>query len=89
MIELFIDCVPRALDLFLEFCQLVFEPIGEGASFFREARDFVAVIKWVSVGFCDTFCNVGICRIKNYLMSEGNLVAWPEQIFSLHCQDNT
>ena len=84
MIELFIDCLPRALDLFLEFCQLVFEPIGEGASFFRESRDFVAVTKWVSVGFCDTFCNVGICRIKNYLMSEGNLIAWPEQFFSLH-----
>ena len=30
----------------------------------------------------DSFCYVGICRIKNYLMSEGNLIAWPEQ-FSL------
>ena len=31
----------------------------------------------------DTICYVGICRIKNYLMSEGKLVAWPEQFFSL------
>ena len=30
----------------------------------------------------DTFCYVAICRIKNYLMSEGNLIAWPGQ-FSL------
>ena len=29
----------------------------------------------------DTFCYVGICRIKNYLMSEGYLIAWPEQFF--------
>ena len=29
----------------------------------------------------DTFCYVGICRIKNYLMSEGNLIAWPGQFF--------
>ena len=32
--------------------------------------------------FFDTFCYVGICRIKDYLMSEGNLIAWPGQ-FSL------
>ena len=54
MIELFIACLPRALDLFLEFCQLVFESIGEGVSFLRGSRDFVAAIEWVSVGFCDT-----------------------------------
>ena len=54
MIEFFIACLPRALDLFLEFCQLVFESIGEGASFLRGSRDFVAAIEWVSVGFCDT-----------------------------------
>ena len=84
MIVLFIDCLPRALDLFLEFCQLVFEPIGEGASFLRESGHFIADTNWVSVGICGTFCYVGICRIKNYLMSEGNLIAWPEKFFSPH-----
>ena len=51
MIELFIYCLPRVLGLVLEICQLVFEPIGGGASFYRESRSFVAVNKWVSVGF--------------------------------------
>ena len=60
----------------------MFEPIGEGAGFYKESRCFVAVNKWVSVGFFDTFCYVGICRTKIYLMSEGNLIAWPEN-FSL------
>ena len=62
----------------------MFEPIGGGAGFYRESRSFVAVNKWVSVGFFDTFCYVGICRIKNYMMSEGNVIAWPEQFFSFH-----
>ena len=75
----------RVFWIVLEFCQLVFEPIGRGAGFYRESRRFVAVNKCVSVGFFDFFCYVGICRIKNYLMSEGNSIAWPEQIFSLHC----
>ena len=38
-----------------EFCQLVFESSGEGASFYKESKDFVAVIKWVSVGFLKLF----------------------------------
>ena len=55
MIELFIDCLPRVLGLVLEICQLVFEPSGEGASFHRESRSFVAVNKWMSVGFVILF----------------------------------
>ena len=55
MIELFIDCLSRVLGLVLEICQLVFEPSGEGASFYRESRGFIADNKWVSVGFLILF----------------------------------
>ena len=37
--------------LVLEFCQLVFESSGEGASFYEESKKFVALNRWVSVGF--------------------------------------
>ena len=55
VIELFIDCLPRVLGLVLEICQLVFDPSGEGASFYWESRSFIAVNKWVSVGFVILF----------------------------------
>ena len=54
MIELFIDCY-RVFWTCFEICQLVFESIGEGASFYEESKDLVAVDKWVSVGFLILF----------------------------------
>ena len=39
------------IGLVLGFCRLVFESSGEGASFYEESKEFVAVNRWVSVGF--------------------------------------
>ena len=68
----------------LEFCQLVFGWSGERASFYEESEGFVTVSRMGECWVVDSFCYVGICRIKNFLISEGNLFAWPEQFFSLH-----
>ena len=74
---LFTECI----GIVLEFSQLVFESSKEVARFCGESEEFVAINKRVSVAF-DTICYVGVCRIKNYLINEGILVAWPEH-FSL------
>ena len=54
------DCIvywlfTACIGLVFEFCQLVFESRREGASFRQASEDFVAVNKWVSVGFLILF----------------------------------
>ena len=58
MFELWLLCLLifyRVLWTCFEFCQLVFESSAEGASFYKESKDFVTVNKWMSVGFLIIF----------------------------------
>ena len=59
----------------------MFELSRGEASFCGDSEEFVAVNRMGIYCFLIFICYVGICRIKNYLMSEGNLVAWPGQFF--------
>ena len=56
--ELRLNClliVTACFGLVLEFCQLVFESSGGGASFCKGSKDLLAVNKWVSAGFLILF----------------------------------
>ena len=83
LIALFIVCLLRVLELFwssvkVRLSRVKEEPIS------AEIQKRLSLLTNGRILLLDTICYVGICQIKNYLMSEGNLVAWPEQFFSLH-----
>ena len=85
MIVLLIDCLPRVLGLVSGNLSTCVRAKLRRSQFLPRIKKFHRCYQMGECWVCDTFCYVGICRIKNYLMSEGNLTPWPEQFFSLHC----
>ena len=85
MIELFFDYLPLVLGLVLRNLSTCVQAKWGRSQFLPRIKKFHRCYQMGECWVCDTFCYVGICRIKNYLMSEGNLIAWPEQFFSLNC----
>ena len=72
------------LDLFWISVKLCSSRVEEGLVVSAEIQRSLSLsTKWLPIAF-DTICYVGKCRIKNYLMSEGNFIAWPEKLFSIH-----